>query len=112
MVTLSDLKEEFGRCVNTTHIKYSWDAGHAYSYIDHPIMDVNVDHLTQDERDQWEEFTNEWLYANDECPPCQIDVKDGKVGSGCGCHDGLSLEEDKEEVEAIIDKLMTHQDNQ
>jgi hypothetical protein len=53
--------------------------------------------------DEAEEYANAWLYDNDECPSCAIHLyKDGTVGSGCGCHDGIT---DPEEIREIVKQL-------
>ncbi len=108
MNNLSDLKQMFIDQVTTNHIKYDWDGGHCYSYIDHPLMNQDFD--DQDQQDAWDEFTNEWLYENDNCPPCQISITNGVVKSSCGCHDHLDYNKDREEVESIITELMNYQD--
>jgi len=71
------------------YIKYDWDGGHAYSYIDHPIMDGI------EEYESLEQVMYKWLYDNDQCPPCAIyvDLTNHEVSSGCGCHDDLTYEE-------------------
>jgi len=83
-VELLLLKGRFDKEVNTTHINYDWDGGHCYSYISHPIMELIED------VPGFEEYTNDWLYSNDDCPPCEIHItKDGEVSSRCGCHDNI-----------------------
>lgn len=109
MKTYSDWIQQFKDQVNTTHIKYDRDGGHSYSYIEHPLMD-DLDNGTLSVNDTLlcQEHSDEWLYENDNCPPCELEIKDGKVSSGCGCHDHLDYELDKEEVEEIIGELMTN----
>jgi hypothetical protein len=109
MNLMSDMKQKFMDQVNVSHIKYDWDGGHCYSYIEHPLM--NVEWEEEGEQDEWDDFTHSWLYENDECPPCQISIVDGVVGSGCGCHDHLNYENDRKEVEDIIMELENHPDN-
>ena len=43
MKTLSDLKQDFMTQVNSSHVKYGWDCGHSYSYIDHSLGDIVFD---------------------------------------------------------------------
>jgi hypothetical protein len=88
--------KRFDAEVNKSHIKYDWDGGHCYSYISHPLVENNFD-------DDAEQYANDWLYENDECPPCAIHLyKDGTVGSGCGCHDNLT---DPEVIDSIVKEL-------
>ncbi len=103
---ISDWLGQFFSQVNTSHIKYGWDAGHAYSYIEHPLMDEL--HASIDDVDSWvcEDKAHDWLYDNDECPPCELHVIDNQVVSPCGCHSHLDYKHDKDEVEDIIEKLM------
>lgn len=88
---------------NLKYIKYDWDGGHSYSYIDHPIVDEC------DEIHELQDKLNEWLYSHDECPPCEIYIKkdnNGKVvdtTSPCGCHDKMNYDEDT--LQDIIDEL-------
>lgn len=59
---LKELKERFDREVNSSHIKFGWDAGHCYTYIDHPIMSEYYEYgLTDDEEDEFYCYTNEAL---------------------------------------------------
>ena len=70
------------------YIKWDWDAGHAYSYIDHPV--ASIDDMT------CEVLLDNWLYENEsDQPPCAIHVDHStqKVSSSCGCHDDLSYSE-------------------
>ena len=109
MKTLSDLKQDFMTQVNSSHVKYGWDCGHSYSYIDHSLGDIVFDN--NDDQNEWDDFTNEWLSEqSDDLPSCQIDINNGKVESMCGCHDHLSLDTDREEVEDIINDLMYYQE--
>ena len=81
---------------NLKYIKYDHDCGHSYSYIDHPIVQECED------TPELEEILNEWLYENDECPPCGIYIKkDGSSKSSCGCNDNL----DKEQIRDIVEEL-------
>jgi hypothetical protein len=105
-IKLSLLKQQFSEQVTTDSIKYDWDGGHSYSYIDHPLM--SVEFTNQDDQDEWELFTNDWLYENDNCPPCQLEIFEGRVCSMCGCHDHLDYNKDREEVEEIINELMNY----
>lgn len=100
---IADLKQEFISTVCKDNIKYDWDGGHAYSYLDHPLIDIEFE--DEDEDNEWMDFTNEWLYENDELPPCQISVWNGVVESSCGCHDYLDIDKDREEIEDIITEL-------
>ena len=81
-------------------IKYNWDDGHSYSYVDHPLMEE------VEECDELEGKMYDWLYENDEKPPCQIHVnKDGTVGSSCGCHDHLDPVQESDEISDILHEL-------
>lgn len=106
MKTLSDLRQMFRDQVEVSDIKYDWDSGHCYSYIDHPL--VNQEFSNQEDQDDWDDFCSEWLYSNDECPPCQISVENNVVSSGCGCHDHLDYVIDREEIEGIIEELQEY----
>ncbi len=57
--------------------------------------------------DEWLDFTNEWLYDNDDCPPCDIyiDQENEQIKSGCGCHDDLDFNQDREIWEGIVFEL-------
>ena len=99
---LKVFEQRFKNEVTTDHIKYDWDASHCYSYIEHPVMsewDDLIMRVAGDDYNYWydmfADFTNEWLYSHDECPPCAIYINHTtkEVASGCGCHDDLSYEE-------------------
>lgn len=67
------------------YIKYDWDCGHSYSYIDHPLMDQVSDYP------DLEGMMYTWLYDNDDCPPCGIYVKkDGTSSRGCCYEDDVN----------------------
>lgn len=105
----SDWLGQFYAEVNESHIKYDWDGGHAYSYIDHPLMDQLYDtsfHMSYEDSSFCEEKSLNWLYDNDDCPPCELHIIDNQVCSPCGCYSHLDYERDKDEVEDIIEKLM------
>jgi hypothetical protein len=98
-LTSTMLIERFNKEVNKSHIEYDWDAGHCYSYIKHPIYDLILDSGDQ----AADEHATKWLYENDECPPCCINLnKDGTVSSSCGCHDGLT---DPQRIKDIVEEL-------
>ena len=105
---VSDWQQRFASSVRIEHIKYSWDAGHAYSFINHPLMD-ELDDMDELDSDMCRIFSNDWLYENDSCPPCKIYIVDGVVRSICGCHDHLDYEKDREEILKIIDMLMNYE---
>ena len=89
---------------STEFIKYDWDGGHCYSYIDHPTMDK------LDEEDDLQELLNTWLYENDECPPCAIHInKDGSIRSSCGCHDDQHASE--ECIQGVLVELIELEKN-
>ena len=98
MNALSDMKRVF--MDSGKEIGYDWDCDHAYSYLkDLP----DYSHLSESQQQEFEDFTNEWLYENDECPPCQIHIgADMKAYSKCGCHDGKDLVNDREDIENTI----------
>lgn len=104
----SDWLGQFFAEVNESHICYDWDAGHAYSYIEHPLMDnlFEADSLTDEDSTLCEEIAFSWLYDNDDCPPCELHIIANQVCSPCGCHSHLDYEQNKDEVEGIIEKLM------
>ena len=76
---LDELKQEFDLSVDVSHIKYDWDAGHSYSYIDHTVMTKALNELDSAEHDEFTDHANNWLYENDECPPC-------RPSSECQCN--------------------------
>ena len=89
---------------NTNYIKYSHDAGHSYSYIEHPLIE------DVEEYPELEELLDSWLYENDECPPCQIHVfKDGTVTSSCGCHDHYDPVQENEELSDLLHGMTLEQ---
>ena len=49
---------------NLQFIQYDHDCGHAYSYIDNPIVG-------ESEETDLEDVLNEWLYENDDLPECK-----------------------------------------
>jgi hypothetical protein len=109
-VKLALFKKKFDEIVNIGHIKYDWDASHCYSYLQHPIFSEWEEILKQLPSDQYDEWydafldhTNEWLYQNDECPPCAIYInhKTKEVRSSCGCHDGAEYSEALDAVEEL-----------
>jgi hypothetical protein len=98
MKTLGDLKKLFME--SDKEIGYDWDCDHAYSYLKN-VPDYS--HLSESEQAEFEDFTGEWLYENDECPPCQIHIDDDMVvSSRCGCHDGKDYIKDREDIENTI----------
>lgn len=111
MITVSDFKQMFTDQIDTSHIKYDRDGGHTYSYIEHPLMTMMYEQFSDEEVDELEDFTNDWLYDNDECPPCGIgiDHENKQIGSGCGCHDHLDYDRDREEWESIV-SILTEED--
>ena len=110
MRTLSDYQQMFMDQIDESHIKYDRDAGHSYSYIDHPMMSEIYD-LDGPDCDDWVveliQFCDEWLSEHEECPPCDIyiDHKNQEILSSCGCHDHLDYHEDREEWEDIVTEL-------
>lgn len=69
-MTLQEFKAKFDAEIHTGHIKYDWDSGHSYSYIDHPIIADAEEQLNDEEADDFRCYTDTWLYDNDQCPPC------------------------------------------
>ena len=111
LVTVSVLLKlkEFDKSTDKT-ITYDWDGGHSYSSIKCKIYDEMIELCEQnglrDLEDKVIDHCNEWLYENDECPPCCIHVsKDGEVSSGCGCHDHLDPVQESEEIQDILTEL-------
>ena len=101
--------EEFDKCDKKT-ITYDWDAGHSYSIIKSDIYSKMIKLCEDNElphlEDEVTDHCNEWLYENDECPPCEIHVsKMGEVSSGCGCHDHLDPIQESEEIQDILIEL-------
>lgn len=98
---------EFDKC-DKKDITYDWDAGHCYSSIKSDIYNELLT-MTEDHpelEDHVMDYCNEWLYNNDECPPCAIHVnKDGTSGQGC-CYD--SYVHTVDETNDIIDQLTQH----
>ncbi|MHA2066368.1 MAG: hypothetical protein ACXABY_18510 [Candidatus Thorarchaeota archaeon] len=96
------LLKRFQDEVEPDHIKWDHDAGHAYSYIDHPVMRL-IDYLD----DEWLlDQTSEWLYENDyhNKPPCCIHIySNGRTASRCGCHDDAGYTQ--EEIDGIVQEL-------
>ncbi len=90
--TLSKRVEWFTQDPNSINsIRYDWDAGHSYSYIDHPIV------VECEGDEELEERLSEWMSENEQRPPCAIYVdKEGCAQSGCGCHDDLTSSEVQE----------------
>ena len=109
------LLHEFDKSTDKT-ITYDWDGGHCYSSIECPIHDklMDLDGEVSDELfGRIEDHCNTWLYENDDCPPCQIHVyKDGRVGSGCGCHDHLDPVQESEEIQDILIELSELEKNE
>lgn len=88
---LKVFEQRFKNEVTTDHIKYDWDSGDSYSYIEHPVMrewDDLIRRVAGDDYDYWydmfADFTNEWLYENDECPPNAMHVNADGTGGGAG----------------------------
>lgn len=61
---------KFLETANKSHIKYGWDCGHSYSYLDHPIFAEAKAGLTEEAYYEFMDKCEEWLHDNDECPPC------------------------------------------
>lgn len=96
--------EEVSKLLTTDHIKYDWDAGHCYSYIDHPVYDFDDDIAL--------DACHKWLYENDDCPPCAIHVnEDGTGSSGCGCHDGRAEDDVLDMISQLEDYAREHKYN-
>lgn len=115
-MSLDDWKREFDTHITTHFIKYDWDAGHCYSYIDHPLM-KELELLFEEDQELMDEgydYSNSWLYENDDCPPCAIHINHTtkEVSSGCGCHDNLPYKEGLDKKQALISHLkLTNQMN-
>jgi hypothetical protein len=83
---------------NTKFIEYGHDAGHAYSYIEHKIVNES------EGNDDCEDMLNTWLYENDELPPCKLYFNlQGDAGSSCGCHDGMHATELQDVVQDLLE---------
>jgi len=100
------LKEATYEC-----IKYDWDCGHCYSYIDHPVydklsemIDDCVDLELRGQLEALQEQCNEWLYSNDDCPPCQIYVNSDGTG-GQGCCDDVRVKDKEETLSQVMNLI-------
>ena len=75
MKTINDYRQQFRDQVKFEHIKYDWDAGHAYSYIQHPLMDELIELEFSDNAPEWIGDliceTDVWLSDNEELPLCE-----------------------------------------
>jgi hypothetical protein len=74
---LERAKARFDKEVKLEHIKYDYDGGHAYSYIDHPAASIKFDN--SDDEAEFEDHKNNWLYNHDDVPECE-------QGGACGCN--------------------------
>lgn len=112
MSLIDSLKQRFDREIKVSDIKYDWDSGHCYTHIVHPLMDevMNMD-LTQDQEDEWSEYTNEWMSENqgpEYCVPELINELVGKsVVVSCE-HGDLKGEELVDHVVGFIDLVKNH----
>ena len=95
---LAELKAKFDLEVNESCIKYDWDAGWCYSYIEHPLMEVQVDG-TEEQAIEWEQYTYDWLYTHDEVLYHMSDVVEGKLVNQANT---LESEEAKEYAQGLI----------
>jgi len=65
------LKVLFSAMVTPAHIKWDWDAGHAYCYIDHWLIN-DCECSDSNLQDDWIEYTNDWMFENHgDTPPCK-----------------------------------------
>lgn len=108
-LSLQTLKDMFDKVVSVEHITYEWDGGHCYSSIEHPLMEVAEHELeSEDERDQWYDYTNSWLSEHEEArynEPTLIDL-DGNLRQS-------TIPEDRDvnsvsNVEGFIDLVENH----
>ena len=105
---VQEMLKEFDKSRDTSQIKYDWDGGHCYSYIESPayakLMELEVK-ISRDMFDMIDEHCNEWMYEWERRPPCEIHIfKNGLSRSMCGCHDDNT----KEEVEEAVSELESY----
>lgn len=111
---LEELKQRFSAEVREKHIAYDWDAGWCYSYINHPLLMDNHD-LNQKDDDEWQEFTNNWLYTHDDYLYHMSDVENGKLINQLGVWDSAMEEFEgmtaKEYATGLIDYINKYRVN-
>lgn len=98
MSTFTQFKRTFDTSVTINDIKLDWDSGHCYSFIDHPVMRLIDELEDEDERNQWDDYANDFMFDNVVSldTACRPEIgPDGTFSTMCGCHN--SADHSKEE---------------
>jgi len=101
---LEQLKQQFTEQVNESHVKYAWDGGWCYSYIDHELMVTAETELLEEssELEEWEDFTNSWLSEHEGKLYHVCDVEGDKLISQA---ETLQGNEAKEYAKGLVEYL-------